>query len=521
MKNTMNIDNLWALSTRRREFLLGGGALGAGLLAPGLFTGGAHAAQAGTVTYGLSAYPPNLRPFEWSGAAAATVKALMFRGLLTFDEKGEVIPELAESWSQPDAKTYLFKLRPNATFQNGEPVTADDVKASFEAIRLEKWAYVRQAFRDVETIEVVDPKTVRIALNQPTPSFLFVLAGQNAPIVWSKQMNRLDAMVGAGPYRLESSEKGVSLTFKARTDFYKPGLPKLETVRFIAYPDDALRVAALNAGDVDIIDYVPFQSMKSIAEAPGLSLQSPLGLYMYIVFNLKQGPFTDPKVRRAVAHALKRDDVVKAAFFGQGRVLDGVPIPEGPYQVKELEHLWPYDPDRAKSLLKEAGAQNLQATLLATSTYGFHKDIAEIMQQQLAAVGMQIKLALPEWGVRVNQGNEGRYHFAINGGSPDLGDPDDLTALFGSGSDSYRRSFGLFDSNLDTLLKSGRYEPDQAKRVQIYAELQRAVQESTPVTFINYRLQGWGVRSRVKDFKALPNQMLSQTGMEFDKVYVS
>ncbi len=508
-------------SVHRREFLLGAGATSAALLASPLLSDSARAAQAGTVTYGLSAYPPNLRPFEESGAASRTVRALMFRGLLAFNEKGDIVPELAESWSQPDAKTYLFKLRPNATFQNGEPVTADDVKATFEAIRLEKWAYVRQAFRDVEMVEVIDPRTVRIVLNQPTPSFPYVLAGQNAPIVWAKQMDRPDAMIGAGPYRLVSSEKGVSLTFKARTDFYKQGLPKLETVRFVAYPDDSLRVAALNAGDVDIIDYVPWQNMQSIAQTPGLSMQSALGLYMYVVFNLKQGPFTDPKVRQAVSYAIKREDIVKAAFFGQGQILDGVPISEGPYRVTELEHLWPYDPDRAKSLLKEAGAQNLQATLLSTSTYGFYKDIAEIMQQQLAAVGMQIKLALPEWGVRVSQGNEGRYHFALNGGAPELGDPDDLTSLFGSGSNSYKRSFGLFDSNLDTLLKRGRYEADQAKRVQIYAELQRAVQESVPVTFINYRLQGWGVRNRVKDFRALPNQMLNQAGMEFDKVYVS
>src|SRR6202022_2653088 len=103
-----------------------------------------------------------------------------------------------------------------------------------------------------------------------------------------------------GPYRLESAEKGVSLVLKARTDFYKLGLPKTQTVRFVAYADDSLRVAALNAGDVDIIEYVPWQSMKSSSETPGLTLQSVLGLYMYVVFNLKQGPFTDPRVRRAV-----------------------------------------------------------------------------------------------------------------------------------------------------------------------------------------------------------------------------
>lgn len=508
--------------TRRNALLLGGGALGAGLFTPGLSLRSTRAATPGTVTYALSAYPPNLRPFEYSGAASRTAKLMMFRGLLSFSGSATIQSELAESWEQPDPRTYIFKLRAKATFQNGAPVTAEDVKASFDFIRAEKsTAYLRQAFQSVETIEVIDPKTVRIVLKQPTPAFLNLLAGQNAPIVHAGQMENPDAMIGAGPFTLESSEKGVSLVFKARKDFYKPGLPKTENIRLVVYADDSLRVAALNAGDADIIEYVPWQSMASLAQTPGIDLQSSLGLYMYVVFNMKQGPFTDPRVRRAVAHAVKREDIVQAAFLGNGKVLDGVPLPEtSPFRVEELDHLWPYDPDRAKALLKEAGAENLQATLLSTSTYGFHKDIAEIMQQHLAAVGMNIKLSLPEWGVRISQGNEGRYHLAINGGAPELGDPDDLTALFGSGSNSYRRSFGLSDPALDDLLNRGRHEIDQEKRVQIYTDLQKAVAETVPVTFLNYRLQAYAMRETVKDFKALPDFLLNQSGMAFETVHI-
>ncbi|WP_421361731.1 MULTISPECIES: ABC transporter substrate-binding protein [Agrobacterium] len=509
-------------SSNRRHFLLGSGAIGAGLLAPGLFTGFARAATPGTVTYALSAYPPNLRPFEHSGAAARTVKMLLFRGLVTFNSEGKIQPELAESWELTDPSTYLFKLRTNAKFQNGEPVTAEDVKASFDAIRAEKsTAYLRQYFQEIEKIEAVDPKTVRITLKRSTPSFIAVLASPHAPVVFSKQMDKPETMIGAGPYKLESSEKGVSLVFKARTDFYKPGLPKTENLRFVVYADDSLRVAALEAGDVDIIEYVPAQSMKSLSEKPGMQMQSALGLFMYVVFNLKQGPFTNPLVRSAVAHAINREDLVKGAFLGFGKALDGVPLPEGsPYRSQDLDHLWPYDPDRAKALLKEAGAENLQATLLATSTYSFHKDPAEIIQAQLSAIGMNIKLSLPEWGVRVSQGNEGRYHFAINGGASELGDPDELSSLLGSGADSYRRSVGLADPKLDDLLLRGRYEADQAKRVEIYRDLQRAVQEITPVTFLNYRSQAYALHDGVKDFKSLPDFLINQSGIAFDEVYI-
>lgn len=507
----------------RRAFLMGAGAIGTSLLAPGISLKPARAAAPGVITYALSAYPPNLRPLEYSGQAQQTVRALLFRGLLSFDDKGGVQPELAESWELTDPRTYVFKLRENATFANGEPVTAEDVKVSFDAIRDEKsTAYNKAAFQVVDTIDVIDPKTVRIVLKAPQQSFAAVLAGQNSMVFFSKQMDDPDAMVGAGPYRLENSEKGVSMTFKARTDFYKPGLPKTETIRFVAYADDSLRVAALNAGDVDIIEYVPWQSMKNLSQTPGIALQSVLGLYMYLVFNLKEGPFTDPRVRRAVAHAIRREDIVQAVFLGYGGVLDGAPIPEtSPYFVKDLEHLWPYDPDRAKALLKEAGAENVEATLLSSSTYGFHKDTAEIVQQHLSAVGMNVKLNLPEWGVRVSLGNEGKYHLAVNGGSGNLGDPDELSALFGSGTDSYRRSFGLADATLDDLLKRGKNESGPAKRVQIFADLQRAAGEITPVTTLSYRAQGWAMRDSVKDFTVLPFQMLNQVGMAFDTAYIA
>lgn len=218
-------DFIGRMSPTRRAFLLGSGAIGAGLLAPAMFGGIARAATPGTVTYALSAYPPNLKAFEHSGAASRTIKMLLFRGLLSFNDKGAIQPELAESWELTDPRTYVFKLRTNATFQNGEPVTAEDVKASFDVIRGEKsTAYLRQAFQEIETIDAVDAKTVRIVLKRPTPSFTAVLASPHAAVVFGKQMDKPDALIGAGPYRLENSEKGVSLTFKARTDFYKPSL---------------------------------------------------------------------------------------------------------------------------------------------------------------------------------------------------------------------------------------------------------------------------------------------------------
>jgi peptide/nickel transport system substrate-binding protein len=509
-------------SSTRRGFLVGASALGAGAAAS-LWSEQAGAQGKRPLTYGLSAYPPNLRPFEHGGAAARTVKSMLHRGLLSFGHDGNVQPEVAESYETPDPRTYVFKLRDNAVFQNGEPVTAQDVKFSLDQIVApNSTAYFREDFRILESVEALSEKSVKITLKLPTPSFLPMLAGAYAPVVSAKSAAaNPNSPVGVGPYVLVDSEKGVGLTFKANPRFYKPDQPKSESLRFVVYADDSLRVAALTAGDVDIIEYVPWQSMKTIEANPNLVLQSDVAAYMYLVFNMTTGPFKDARIRRAVAHGIRRDDIIKAAFLGFGEAIDGLPIePGSPYFDPAREHLWPYDPDRAKALLKEAGAQNVKATLLSTATYGMHKDTSEVIQQNLAAIGMQIELNLPEWGVRVSQGNQGRYQFAINGGGAEFGDPDELTGLIGSGSASYRRSFGLNDKRIDDLLTRGRHEPDQQKRRAIYSDLSAVAQEEVPVCLLNHRIQSYGLRKEVKGFQSLPRHLLLQSGISLDTAYV-
>jgi ABC-type transport system substrate-binding protein len=513
----------------RRALLVRAGVAGVGLAAAESWTTQALAQSTRPLTYGLSAYPPNLRPFDYAGGAATMVKALMHRGLLIFGADGKIRPEVAESWDMTDRRTYMFKLRANAVFHNGEAVTAEDVKYSLaQIVAPGSTAFFKQDFEIIEKVEAVSPKMVMITLKEPTASFAAMLASGHCPIISAKAGTANSGQtVGCGPYTMQDSEKGVSLSFKANRAFYKPGLPKSDAIRFVAYADDSLRVSALEAGDVDIIEYVPFQNMKSIGANPKLSMQSALAAYMYIVFNTATGPFKDARVRRAVALGIKRDDIVKGAFLGYGEPLDGLPIDTtSPFFDKATAHLWSYDPDKAKSLLKQAGASNISTTLLATSTYGIHKDVAEIVQQNLAAIGMRVNLSLPEWGVRVGQGNQGKYDFAINGGAGVFGDPDDLTTVIGSGSPSYRRSFGPVPSGIDALLSKARHEVDAGSSYYIvqrraaYAELSRLCAKEVPICPLGYRRQAYALRKNLKDFKALPGFLLIFSGSALDTAYV-
>jgi ABC-type transport system substrate-binding protein len=507
----------------RRGFMVGAGALGTGLIGTSWSSRG-FAQEGRPLTYGLSTYPPNLRPFDHSGAAARTAKVLTHRGLLIFGSDGKIQPELAESWELTNPTTYTFKIRDNAVFHSGDPVTAEDVKFSLaQIVAPSSTAFFKQEFQVVDKVEATSPKAVVITLKQPTASFAAMMASAHSPVISAKAgASDPNKTVGCGPFTLAGSEKGVSLSFKANRKFYKPGLPKADAVKFVVYADDSLRVAALQAGDVDIIEYVPWQAMKLLGDDPNMQLQSAMAAYMYLVFNLSNGPFKDARVRQAVAHAIKRDDIVKAAFLGYGEPLDGLPIDAvSPYYDPAAAHLWPYDPDKAKSLLQQAGAANMSATLLSTATYGMHKDTAEVIQQNLAAIGMQIELSLPEWGVRVAQGNQGKYQFAVNGGSAEFGDPDELTAIVGSGSPSYRRSFGTQAKGIDELLAQARHETDQAKRRAAYADLSRLAATEVPICSLNYRTQAYAMSKSVKDFKSLPGFLLLNSGNAFDTAYLS
>src|SRR5215831_7024304 len=302
----------------RRVFVASAAAL------PFLRIARARAHAPGILTFGLSSYPPSIQPWANTGTAAGTVKLMIHRGLLSYDTKGAFRPELAETWVRDGSTAWLLKLR-NAVFHNGEAVTSADVKWTLEQVATEKsTAYFRSEIQGVDRIETPDERTVRLVMKQPTATLSQWFASYHLPIISRK--SDLTQPIGAGPFMLKAQERGVALEVEAFPRYYRPGLPKLKGIRAIAYADENLRVAALQAGDVDLIEYVPWQSMESIGKDETLRLDATDGPFMYLLFNGSKPPFNDGRVRRAVAHAVKRDDIVKAAFFGRGSPLAHLPI---------------------------------------------------------------------------------------------------------------------------------------------------------------------------------------------------
>ncbi len=488
------------------------GAAAALPLAPHL----ARAARTpGVLIFGLSTYPPNLQPWANVGTAALTVKMQVHRGLLSFGPDTKPRGEVAESWARDGDTAWVFKLRP-ATFHNGAPVTSADVQWSLEQIIGEKsTAYLRGQLQNIQSIETPDPATVRIVTKTPMVTLPLLLASPFAFIIAKGSTEGGAEPIGCGPYTITKQERGVAIEVTAFDKFYKPGKPKLKTIRFVNYADENLRVAALQAGDVDIIEYVPWAHMATIAADKRLKLDTTDGPYMALNFNGSSGPFKEPKLRSAVAFAIKREEIVQAAFFGRGTPMEGLPIAKGTEFYNETyAHAWAYDPDKAKKLMAEAGvADGFACTLLSTAQYGMHKSTAEVVQQHLAQVGIAVTLNLPDWATRVTLGNRGQYQMCVQGQAPDNNDPDGLSSYIdGSLPPDNSHSYGLPTPQIHDLLAQGRAEFDPAKRRVIYDKVQALAIAEAPLVGLCWRAQGYAMTRDLTGFTNLPGGLNFYSG---------
>ena len=245
---------------------------------------------------------------------------------------------------------------------------------------------------------------------------------------------------------------------------------------------------------------------------------------MHMYFNAKSGPFGDARVRLAAALAVKRQDIVDAAFFGRARPLEGIPFtPGSPFFNEARSHGFAYDPDRARALLAAAGhAAGFSCKLLATSTYGMIKSTAEVIANNLAAIGIGAELVLPDWATRITMGNRGQYDIAVNGTTNESNDPDGISGYMATDlPPSYTRAYGLSLPKLDALLAEGRRTFDGERRRAIYAELEQYALEQVPIAGLCWRDQGYAMRAGVRGFTNMPGALTFYSGRTLETTEIA
>lgn len=467
---------------------------------------GSEGDGAQTLVFGLSAEPASPITGMQQGGAVNQLLTMVHRGLMTYDEKGAVVPGLAESVDTPDPTTYVFTLRPDLTFHDDTPLTAENVKNSLDYYRdPANGSQLAAGLKDITDI-TADGETVTITLAQPNTAFLQYLALPFAAIVPDASLNAdTPNWVGAGPFEMTDLEEGIGLTVEKSDNYYDADDVALDSIEVKFYPDGEARTNALLSGDVDMIEYVPWENFQRVSDA-GLTVDAQQGPFQYVQFNVTDGPFADPKVRQAVAYALNRENAVTAAFQSNGAPLDGIIIPEtDPAYDPSSAELWSYDPEKAKDLLAEAGyPDGFSATLLSTSQYTFLQDNALSVQEDLRAVGIDVTLDAPDWSTRVSKGNSGEYDLAVSGDAGVITDPSYLLNWVVD-SRNFNVGWGYSNETLRGLIEDGlRAADDDAAKKEIYEQIADIWAEDVPFASINTREQAYAYNDKVKGFETLP-----------------
>jgi len=482
----------------------------------------------GSLIFGLAAEPDTMDPYVQNGTHGRTVKLAIFRGLYNYNENGELEEELAESHTTNDDLTsYTFKLR-DAKFHNGDPVTAEDVKYTYERmLEPDSAATFKTELSIIDNIEVVDEKTITFNLSEPSAPFLHYTALPESVIV-SKSYTEANKgnidtnPMGAGPFKFVSWTQGSEIVLEKFEDFYKEGQPYLDKITFEFYTDENTRINALRAGDVDIVESIPWKDTESIANTDNLKLESANGPFMKLQFNTDFEPFSKPKVRQAIAYGIDRSAIINTAFSGRGEPIYGMAILEGYMGYDEkFTNYFEHDVEKAKELLAEAGYPNgFKAKLLSTSQYGMHEQTAIAVQAELKKIGIDVELELPDWATRINKNVEGDYQFLVAGTSGDITDGDWMSNFFTGGPARLNNSANFADEKIDSLLEEGRKEIDPEKREDIYHQLIERALELSPFVYLSWREQSYGMQENVNGFNNLDGFLSFQSGVTLEETYI-
>lgn len=358
-------------------------------------TGGART----DVVVGLTGEPTNLDFTTTSGSAIPQLLMNnVYEGLVTIDQKGEVQPQLAESWEvNGDRTVYTFTLHEGVTFSDGSPFTADDVVASIGRVQNDWTLSLKSKMDVVRKAEATSDTEVAVTLEHPSNSWLFDMGTSvGAMLPDDLSADLATETVGTGPYTVEEVAPGDHITLAARDDYWGEA-PAIQDVTVRYFADANAQANAVRAGDIDMA-----YNMQAPDLLAGLERDEDLQVIdgtstgeVLLALNNTEPPFDDLRVRRAVMYAIDRKAVLDTAWAGHGELIGSMVPPTDPY-YQDLTDAYPYDPERAKELLAEAGAEDLSITF-DVPTRPYAEAVAQVVVSQLKDVGIDAKIVPAEF----------------------------------------------------------------------------------------------------------------------------
>lgn len=475
---------------------------------------GGAGADKNRLVIALQSSPTNLDSRVGNDNASGRLFDLVHSGLIRNTPEMDYAPDVAERWETPDDRTIVFHLNPNAKFHDGRAITAQDVKWTYESMLADGFNSAKKAgYAVVERIEAPDPKTVIFRLKEPNGGMFDNLTVGIQPQGADTNVYKTKP-IGAGPYKVVEFRTDEYIELEAFEQWHL-GAPKIKhlTVRII--PDDTTRVLEMRRGSIDLeTNAIPFENVGEFEKSDKHQvIKKPGAVWQYIAFNLKDPLFSKLKVRQALAHAIDREKITTDLLRGHGVPTDTM-LAQGHWARAENLPAYPFDPNKAKQLLDEAGYKDPDGDgprtrfsfTFKSSTNAEANQRAEMIQQMLRQIGVEMKIQTNELGTfleDVGKGNFQMYSLSRNG----ILDPDFYYIIFHSANFPPGGQNRGFYSNpkIDQLILDGRATFDRAKRKEIYGQIQRIVQEDLPYISLYHQINVAVMDEDLKGYELYPS----------------
>jgi peptide/nickel transport system substrate-binding protein len=432
---------------------------------------------------------------------------LVFNGLSRIDPDMTVKPDLAESWTaSEDLKTWVFKLREGVKFHHGRVLDSEDVVATVKRILdPATGSRARSNLTMIESVEATGPLEVTFKLNLPYAGFADIFADRQLRIVAKDKIGELSTHpIGTGPFMFKSWSPGDRMEMVKNPDYFEKGLPKLDGVTMRIIPEAAARIAALESGSIDILWNLPYESVDKFKDHATIRLDSvPTPTWDAVILNNERPPFSDPRVRKALALTIDKSALVELALFGQGAPTFSPLPPSHPYFNHELKFN-PPDIAQARKLMAEAGFPN-----------GFDVPMQVPQErEQRVRLGVAVRDMARAAGIRINVERVPFASYAANvAGKAQMyvdgyfARPTVDTALypFYHSTGSWNRQLWLYkEPRVDKILDEARKTNDDAARKKLFQEFQAVVEETQPSIIAYSMAHVNGVSKKVEGFKSTP-----------------
>lgn len=489
----------------RREFL---GTSIAGMAALGLPAGAANAAKkhpkrGGTIRFATRSDSRGLDPHRNVYYNVSHPLAGTSMGLMDLNARMEPVPGLAVSYDvSKDLKTYTFSLRKGATFHNGADVDAAAVKWNIERVKNPKvgLGYVRSAVREVDSVTALDKWTVRFHLKVPSavlvPSLTYFPLQFLAP---NAEKSADTHPVGCGPFKFKSWKKFRSTELERFENWYETdaqgnALPYLDGIVGLPKKEDRVRLTALRTGEVDLIDnmaYADAGNFRSQYADRFNTWDVPQVGTSYLGLNVTKGPFslknpTGKLLRQAVAHAINHEAIHQAIFNGLGGSAKGFYSSASPWHMPGLERKFGYDPEKARYLVRKAGAAGEPVRILSRNDFVYQYQTGELIQAMLNDVGLKVNHEIVTMPVMISRMRKDDFELNSNGISY-RPDPDSYFARnLHSKAPMTRWRTGFINERADKLVVEAKLTKDRAKRLELYQAVEEIVHEEVPMVYLHY-----------------------------------